>query len=91
MPTDFESIGSHFEKPGTYRIRVRGEIGPQWSDWLGGMHISPPCLESKVPTTELIGSLSDQAALVGVLNALYDMHLSIVSVECLPDESLKDE
>jgi hypothetical protein len=38
--------------------------------------------------TILIGRLMDQAALCGVLNALYDLHLSVISVEFL-DEKLK--
>ena len=33
--------------------------------------------------TTLSGSLVDQAALYGVLNALYDMHLPLLSVECV--------
>lgn len=37
--------------------------------------------------TNLIGQLIDQTSLVEVLNALYDMHLSIISVECLEQES----
>jgi hypothetical protein len=35
----------------------------------------------KQPMTILIGHLNDQAALSGVLNALYDLHLPVLSVE----------
>lgn len=91
MPADLESRISAFDKPGTYRIRVRGKVDPDWSDWLGGMQITPHRPEGQKATTELIGPLSDQAALVGVLNALYEMHLSIVSVECLASESSSGE
>jgi len=31
----------------------------------------------------LTGELPDQTALAGVLNALYEMHLTVLSVECL--------
>ena len=91
MTVDMESPPNAFDKPSTYRIRVRGKIESKWSDWLGGMHITPHRLEGKSAWTELIGPLSDQAALVGVLNALYEMHLSIVSVECLASESSSGE
>ena len=33
--------------------------------------------------TTLLGELSDQAALVGVLNTLYELHLLVLSVERL--------
>jgi hypothetical protein len=34
--------------------------------------------------TELVGRLTDQAALHGVLSALYELGLPLVSVECTP-------
>jgi hypothetical protein len=34
----------------------------------------------------LVGRLLDQAQLSGVLNALYEMHLPILSVEILDEE-----
>ena len=39
--------------------------------------------------TELYGRLLDQSALAGVLTALYDLHLPIVSVKCEGSESLE--
>jgi hypothetical protein len=33
--------------------------------------------------TTLFGELSDQAALAGVFNTLYELHLSVLSVERL--------
>jgi len=40
--------------------------------------------EDGPPTTLLVGELIDQAALVGVLNTLYEWHLPVLSVERLP-------
>ena len=34
--------------------------------------------------TTLEGTLPDQAALVGIINSLYDLQLKLVSVESLP-------
>jgi hypothetical protein len=36
--------------------------------------------------TTLAGRLIDQAELSGVLNTLYELHLPILSVECLRDD-----
>jgi hypothetical protein len=77
-----------FEGPASYRIRVQGHLDDSWSDRLGGMVITRAFTADKQPMTILIGRLMDQAALCGVLNALYDLHLSVISVEFL-DEKLK--
>lgn len=68
---------------GNYEIHIRGYLDERWSDRLGGMTISPMENETGVTITTLIGQLPDQAALFGVLNALYDMRLPVLSVECL--------
>jgi hypothetical protein len=38
------------------------------------------------PVTVLEGCLSDQAAVAGVLNTLYELHLVLLSVEILSNE-----
>jgi hypothetical protein len=35
------------------------------------------------PVTELVGKVRDQAKLAGVLNTLYELHLTLLSVEYL--------
>ena len=40
----------------------------------------------KQPMTILIGNLKDQSALSGVLNAIYDLHLPVISVEYLDEK-----
>jgi hypothetical protein len=77
-----------FETPASYRIRVQGHLDDSWSDRLGGMVITRAFTADKEPMTILIGKLLDQAALAGVMNALYSMHMSVISVEFL-DEKLK--
>lgn len=69
--------------PATYRIRVIGYLDENWSDRLGGLMINSSNQEGKSAVTTLSGSIIDQAALFGVLNALYDMRLPLLSVECL--------
>ena len=70
-----------FDQPATYQISVQGRIDPTMSDRLGGMMISPVTVVSDHPVTTLSGELIDQAALVGVLNMLYELHLTVLSVK----------
>ena len=59
-----------------YHIRVRGHLGPQWTDWFGGMTIT---LEGNGETL-LTGPVVDQAALHGLLRKVRDLGLPLVSV-----------
>ena len=70
-----------FESPGLYRIRIQGHLDDGFSDYLGGMVITRAFTAQKKPMTILVGQLRDQAALSGVLNELYDMRKSLISVE----------
>ena len=72
-----------FDGPAVYRIRVRGRVPATWSDRLGGMAITVFSSDTGPRVTSLVGELNDQADLAGVLNALYGLHLPVLSVECL--------
>jgi hypothetical protein len=56
---------------------------------LGGLAIATTHLADGAPATALIGELSDQSALVGVLNTLHDLGLPLVSMECMADSAGK--
>lgn len=64
-----------------YHIRILGHLDESWSDNLSGMSISPVPGTTGSQETLLVGELADQAALMGVLNTLYDMGFSLISVE----------
>jgi hypothetical protein len=66
------------------RIRVAGTIEPRLSERLGGLRLGPA---RGGAITELCGSLPDQAALLGVLNGLYQFGLPLLSVDCVVDRS----
>ena len=66
-----------------YRIQVRGELDERFSDSLGGMSIKVDCDDEKGAVTTLQGPLRDQAALSGVLETLYELHLVVISVKHL--------
>lgn len=67
----------------TYQIIVRGTIDPSWASRLAGMNISERRSDDGEVETLLVGRLADQAALSSVLNSLYELHLPVVSADCL--------
>ncbi len=74
------------EGPAVYRICVQGRLPTEWSDRLAGMSISGSGEGMGDAKTVLVGRLPDQAALEGLLSTLYELHLPVLSVECLETE-----
>ena len=72
-----------FSGRAAYRIKVQGKLDQSWSDTLGGMHITTEKKSEDNFVTTLEGVIKDQAELSGILNALYEMHLTVLSVKCL--------
>lgn len=59
-----------------YRIRIQGWLDPSWTEWFDGLAIR----QLEDGTTLLTGTLSDQAALHGVLNKIRDLGLTLLTV-----------
>jgi len=74
-----------FGHPAIYSIQVLGCLDKSWSKRLCDLTILSyhTVLIDGMEMTTLTGELIDQAALMGVLNALYNLQLTIWSVECL--------
>jgi hypothetical protein len=72
-----------FDGPATYRIRVIGWVGDDWVKDLSGMRVADMAPEGDGLVTTLEGEVRDQSALVGMLNALYGLHLPMISIERL--------
>jgi hypothetical protein len=70
-----------FDQPAVYKIIVQGRIDQTWSYRLEGMTICETM--NQTGSTTLEGKLGDQAALAGVLNTLYELHLTVLSVKRL--------
>jgi hypothetical protein len=87
MPQTEDRKSFPFSRPGNYRIRVLGSLDESWSERLGGLRITA-CepRDPEGPVTELCGIVRDQAELAGLLNSLYELHLTLASVEMLNDE-----
>ena len=67
-----------------YRILVRGEIAPSLSERLAGLTIRVSHREPLGTVSILEGAIVDQAQLVGVVNALYDLRLQLLELSCTP-------
>ena len=66
--------------PYTYEICIEGQLPARWSDWFEGLTISG----GDGGGTKLSGTLSDQAALFGVLSGIHTLKLTLVSVNRKP-------
>ena len=62
-----------------YQIRVEGGLNST-ADWLDGLTIS---ISENPTVTTLTGTLTDQAALHGLLQTLYSLGLPLLTVERL--------
>jgi hypothetical protein len=69
--------------PAIYRIRVRGRLDADLSARLEGMRIENLAHGDGKIESVLEGRILDQAALSGVLNKLYELHLPVMALDCL--------
>jgi hypothetical protein len=70
------SMNSKAAQSEFFEIRVKGHLDESWSDWLEGLEVK------LVDNGEMIltGRIGDQAALMGTLNKLYGLNLTLLSV-----------
>lgn len=59
-----------------FEIRVRGHLGPSWSECFGGLKV----INEQSGETRLSGLIADQAALHGILGRIRDLNLTLISV-----------
>ena len=83
MPQPESRKSFTFDRSGNYRIRVQGFLDESWSERLGGLRITSSSQKDQGPVSALVGQVRDQAELSGVLNTLYELHLTLLSVEYL--------
>lgn len=63
-------------QPTLYRIRIKGQLDSQWTDWFEGLTIT---LEENGDTL-ITGPVIDQAALHGLLKKVRDLGMPLISV-----------
>ncbi len=66
--------------PSIYQIRLKGQLGSQWTDWFEGLTIT----QEDDGTTLLTGPVIDQAYLHGLLKKVRDLGMTLVSVTQVP-------
>ena len=61
---------------GFFEIHAKGHLDKSWSDWLEGLEVE------LLDNGEMLlsGYIRDQASLMGVLNKLYRLNLTLLSV-----------
>ena len=72
-----------------YEIRIKGHLDPAWSDRLNGLAIRHFETDDG-PVSLLTGALEDQSALSGVLNALIDIQVDVLSVDRIGSDTPDD-
>jgi hypothetical protein len=65
-----------------YEIHIKGHLGSQWSDWFEGMELK--LMDNG--ETVLSGRILDQAALMGILNKLNRLSLTLLSINEIKKE-----
>lgn len=68
--------------PSIYRIRVKGHLDCEWTDWFEGLTIT----QEEGGITQLTGPVTDQAALHALLRRVRDLGLQLLSVNVNPSD-----
>ena len=63
-----------------YQIKVQGKLGEKWSTWFEGLAITSEVGDEGATVTVFTGSVADQAALRGILEKIWDLNLTLISV-----------
>jgi hypothetical protein len=63
-------------QPTVYQIRIKGHLGPEWSDWFADLTLT----REDNGDTVLTGPVVDQAALHSVLRKVRDLGLPLIAV-----------
>jgi hypothetical protein len=69
-----------------YHIRVQGRLEPLWAARLGDMTLAVDDRDGVTAVTDLTGWFADQAALMGVLEQLYALGVTLLSIDRLEGE-----
>jgi hypothetical protein len=74
----------HYEsdQANTYRIRVKETLDRHFADWLGNLALLP----QENGETLLVGSFTDQPALRGFLDQLWNLNITVITVERIENE-----
>ena len=63
-----------------YRIVVQGELDDSWSEWMGDVSLDRFNRRHDSGNTTIFSEIPDQAALRGLINKIWDLNLTLISV-----------
>jgi hypothetical protein len=72
----------HTSKSQNYQIRIKETLDHSYSDWLEDLIILP----QENGNTLLIGTFPDQPALRGFLDQLWNLNITVITVERIQNE-----
>ena len=70
-------------------ISVRGRVAAHWSRWLAELQLSYRISQCGDEVTDLTGTLADQCALRGVLDRIWNLNLTVLSVVTSPADTTR--
>lgn len=74
------------EKHTHYQIRVEGRLQEDWTDWLNGNTVRIVEDQDADGETVILLKVLDQAALRGIVTKLWDLNLTVISMNILEKE-----
>ena len=75
----------HTDGPASYEIKVRGALDQTWCDLMDRMTLTVVYVDSQ-PVTVISVVVRNQAALAGLLDTLFSLNATVLSVEALRAE-----
>ena len=69
-----------------YQIKVQGILDEKWCAWFDGMAIAHETDSDGASLTTLTGVVIDQARLRGILDGMWNLNLTVVSVKRIKSE-----
>ncbi len=69
-----------------YQIQIQGWIDERWANWFDKLTMTYKDAQDNSPVTVLTGSVIDQAALRGILTKIWDLNLTVISVNRIESE-----
>jgi hypothetical protein len=80
------SLSQPIQDAHAYHIRVEGRLDERWSGWFNGLVVRLESVDP--PVTSLSGPVVDQASLRGILIRIWNLNLTLISVNRVEDGSL---
>jgi hypothetical protein len=74
MPDEWSTV------PTEYEIWISGHLSPERAEWFGNMDLTVRRAAGGGPITVLSGTVTDRAALFGILNRIRDLGLALIAV-----------